>query len=1052
MKKLVVTLLVLVALVIGAALSLPFLLSSDTMRQSFASKISAISGLDIALDGPVGFSFYPEIGLAADNVKLASSAGDFSVSVGNIVAGVRLLSVFSDKIEITGLSLTRPEITIDAAKQKQKAENSPKPDGDEGQDPFAEVVTQLERLSLQNLSITDGKFVSIALNGSRSVVANINVALSAPSLDQQIDLKLDAVKDGQKISLTVSLAALRAILQRQPSRFTMAMKMDPAPHPTLDDLTASGTILLAEDGSYRISDGLFTTLGQPLRLDVLYRPGKRPYGSFRLAAERVDLGAFEKAASLGKNAENTGKTTAKPNVFDVRPLVGFDGDFSVKIDRFIMDNIEVREVDLTAKLKDGGLTINLGNAAIAEGTVAATLASDLNQSIPVVQGSFGATSLKITDLAHLAQVKSPLKGTLGANIGYAFGGLSEAAIKESFNFAGTISIANGSLPVPAPKALGEAAKSITNFNLEAKIQHVQKPIDLKGNMRWNGEAINFGLLITPQKFIKNNAGSLTLSIDSKKFKGDYSGIVNFNGSAKGKVKFSTKSLGNLMAWAGQGKNADLKAFSYLGNINVDAQKFAFNNARISLNGIQVAGSGSVALVGKSSVNASLEVGTLDIGALMGGAKSPGKKKSDAPGAKDTVIDFSALRGFDANIKLKIKKISYGRVTTGQVNTALVVKNGVAHISLPKTAFYGGQVLADIVADGSGTTPSMKIDAKLSKIKALPLFRDAANFMRIEGTINSAMKITGAGKTSKQFAKSLKGTSSARFNDGAIKGIDIAKIYNNIAALLTGGFKENARDKTSFTELGLSFVIDQGVATTSDIKLLGPLVRMDGAGNVDLGSETIDMRLNPLVVVSATGQGGEFDVGGVGIPVIIKGPLSKPRIYPDLKELMKNPQAALNSLSKLGLDLKGLGKGKIDLKKLAAGKLGLDKLGGKGAKGEIAKVIGNLVANDGKIDGGGTEKAIGALIGQLINPDAPKADEGAQPSSDAAGLAVSTGRIATPTPNPRRAAAIAEKPAPAPAPKTATEKIIDQVVPGLKLPGDDETNKKVINNLLEGVFR
>src|SRR5690606_39363581 len=82
--------------------------------------------------------------------------------------------------------------------------------------------------------------------------------------------------------------------------------------------------------------------------------------------------------------------------------------------------------------------------------------------------------------------------------------------------------------------------------------------------------------------------------------------------------------------------------------------------------------------------------------------------------------------------------------------------------------------------------------------------------------------------------------------------------------------------------------------------------MDGSGSIDLAAATIDMRLNPRVVGSMSGQGGEFDVSGLGLPVIVTGPLSQPRIYPDVRNILSNPQQALQTLSELRTRLGGIG--------------------------------------------------------------------------------------------------------------------------------------------------
>src|SRR5690606_38274519 len=181
-----------------------------------------------------------------------------------------------------------------------------------------------------------------------------------------------------------------------------------------------------------------------------------------------------------------------------------------------------------------------------------------------------------------------------------------------------------------------------------------------------------------------------------------------------------------------------------------------------------------------------------------------------------------------------------------------------------------------------------------------------DFERLEGNLNAELALAGGGSDTTALARSLSGNAKLHLADGAIRGIDVAKIVNNLQALISSGYQEDTQDRTEFAELSTSLAITGGVARTEDLRLLGPFVRMDGSGSIDLAAATIDMRLNPRVVGSMSGQGGEFDVSGLGLPVIGTGPLSQPRIYPDVRNILSNPQQALQTLSELRTRLGGIG--------------------------------------------------------------------------------------------------------------------------------------------------
>jgi AsmA protein len=218
-------------------------------------------------------------------------------------------------------------------------------------------------------------------------------------------------------------------------------------------------------------------------------------------------------------------------------------------------------------------------------------------------------------------------------------------------------------------------------------------------------------------------------------------------------------------------------------------------------------------------------------------------------------------------------------------------------------------------------------------------------------------VTGAGGTTRTHAKSLQGTANVGFSDGAIRGIDIANVYNNLVSLMSSGFKQDGSRATTFTELAASFAIEGGVARTEDLKLVGPLVRMTGNGAADLAQSTLNFRLVPRLVASLKGQGAEISTDGVGVPVVVEGSFTAPRIYPDLSDLLKNPDAALAKLKEF---------------RLPVGKLPIgDLLNGGGAAASVKYLLGGTL--DKALERDEQQLSIEEIIG---GGTAPKRDEAA----------------------------------------------------------------------------
>jgi AsmA protein len=141
--------------------------------------------------------------------------------------------------------------------------------------------------------------------------------------------------------------------------------------------------------------------------------------------------------------------------------------------------------------------------------------------------------------------------------------------------------------------------------------------------------------------------------------------------------------------------------------------------------------------------------------------------------------------------------------------------------------------------------------------------------------------------------------TANFQDGAIRGLNVAQMIRSLASSTLSGWQENREQTTDLTQLSASFRIDKGQATTADLNLIGPLVKMTGNGTIDLGTQTLALRVEPKLVMTTEGQGRSSDPVGFGIPVVIDGPWAGPRIYPDMAGILDNPDAAYAKLKELG---------------------------------------------------------------------------------------------------------------------------------------------------------
>lgn len=260
----------------------------------------------------------------------------------------------------------------------------------------------------------------------------------------------------------------------------------------------------------------------------------------------------------------------------------------------------------------------------------------------------------------------------------------------------------------------------------------------------------------------------------------------------------------------------------------------------------------------------------------GGASAGSAKQEDTP------IDLSALKDLNANGKLQVGALQAKGLKLANVKAEVKAANGRLDVNPYSASLYEGSMTGSLAVLAAGNRVSVK--ESLANVQVGPLLRDVAQQDRLEGRGNVSLDVAGAGATVEALKRSLDGSAKVNLKDGAIKGINVAEILRKVKSL--GGKSEegaaDASQKTDFTELNATFAIKNGVAHNQDLDVKSPLIRVGGAGDIDIGRSSIDYTVKASVVASAKGQGGKEleDLSGLTVPVKLSGPLDSMKYQVD----------------------------------------------------------------------------------------------------------------------------------------------------------------------------
>ena len=482
---------------------------------------------------------------------------------------------------------------------------------------------------------------------------------------------------------------------------------------------------------------------------------------------------------------------------------------------------------------------------------------------------------------------------------------------------GEISIRNGSASYV--NAQTGAAHAADEVNVNLALPGLDQPFLADGSLVWNGDTIDVDLKADrPRAFTEGGETPVALTISAPKLRASYGGTLKaLDGlTFDGDVDLAVPSVRELAAWAGN-PMPDGQGFGPLaikGRASGKGETYRFSNAEIGFDGMNAAGVMSVKTGGaRPYVSGDLSIDRIDVNTYLaeGGGSAGGGSGGGGAGSDEwsrAPIDLSGLKAIDADFDFSTQEILFQQIKIGESALKLKLANGLLNANLSRLNLYQGAGSGTLTANGASATPQIAANLKLAGLAAEPFLTDAADFKRLQGKTAIDIAVTAAGRSQRDMVSALNGNGSVKFTDGKIKGINLAQLARTVFSAAASGWQSGGTQDTDFSEMGGSFTITNGVLKNDDLRLLSPLIRVTGAGTVNMPPKTLNYRVEPKIAASLEGQGGQADVKGIEVPILITGSWSNPRFAPDLASMIQNRENIESTIKSIKEDK---GKGLID---------------------------------------------------------------------------------------------------------------------------------------------
>jgi AsmA protein len=211
MKRLLIGLVVVVALVIAVLVAAPFFIPVETYKQQIAEHTREATGRELTIGGELSLSLLPRLELQAGDVAFANAPGASQADMAalkQLVLRLQVLPLLSGEIKVDSFVLVEPVIHLEVDKKGRpnwqfagapaaEAEAAETRDQDQGVG-----AGGLAELSLGDVRLEKGLVTySDAQSGQAVELSDINMKVSLPDLDTPFAAEGSLVWNGEEVSL-----------------------------------------------------------------------------------------------------------------------------------------------------------------------------------------------------------------------------------------------------------------------------------------------------------------------------------------------------------------------------------------------------------------------------------------------------------------------------------------------------------------------------------------------------------------------------------------------------------------------------------------------------------------------------------------------------------------------------------------------------------------------------------------------------------------------------------------------------------------------------------
>lgn len=314
----------------------------------------------------------------------------------------------------------------------------------------------------------------------------------------------------------------------------------------------------------------------------------------------------------------------------------------------------------------------------------------------------------------------------------------------------------------------------------------------------------------------------------------------------------------------------IQKFTFLGNLTATPARFKVENMEMTADDIKASGFVDYRVGKNANLTAKMRLEKLNLDKFLAAndtASSQGQLQASDDAWDDTYIDFTPWRDTNAKVDLSVGEMIWNGRPIRQASLRFNNQDGTLSLEGLDMSVGSGYFRATGRAD-LGNPLRGQLDIKLENLPVNFLVsEEKANLFDVP--LNAEGQFLFAGNSQSEMVKSLGGQFTMQANQGTIKGVNLVDLNKTMQAIFLG---KSIGGESTLQTFNATFAVENGVIKNEDLDLRSDPIVIKGKGKIDLVQKAINFKFRPMTAERRL---------GVLLPVNVVGPLSGPKIIPDI---------------------------------------------------------------------------------------------------------------------------------------------------------------------------